>query len=86
MEDLEFKVNGYASTYLTLGWDDFINSPSKKSLEELKALNTEDTHIKHWVKPFPVHFLIKIINALIQVILGTWAYNDQDNRKRFFVT
>jgi hypothetical protein len=44
------------------------------TVEELKAIPTEDDHWEGIItsKPFPVNDLLKIFNAMIQVLNGTW--------------
>jgi hypothetical protein len=49
------------------------------SIAEMQAIPTdEDDHFKHLFSrnPFPTSELIKIVNALIQMLQGTWTSNN----------
>jgi hypothetical protein len=47
------------------------------SVNELQAIPTKDLHFKNFFhKPFPTSELIKIIDALSQMLEGTWQYDN----------
>ncbi|WP_395654557.1 hypothetical protein [Flavobacterium sp.] len=50
------------------------------TVSELQSIQTEDEYFKHFYskKPFPVEELIKIIDALIEMIQGTWTFTNYD--------
>jgi len=50
------------------------------SIQELKSIQSEDYYFKQFFSesPFPVAELIKIIDALIQLLDGTWTSNNYD--------
>lgn len=56
------------------------NIGSYISISELQAIPTVDEDFKHLYsrKPFPTSELIKIINALIQMLQGTWTTDNYD--------
>lgn len=49
------------------------------SVNELQAIPTEDWDFKvYYRKPFPTSELIKIVDALIQMLQGTWTSTNYD--------
>ena len=50
------------------------------SLAELQSIPTEDRHFKLFYssKPFPITELVKIIDALIKMLQGTWELANYD--------
>jgi len=95
LEDMDFKINGHADGYMTLGWGNFIqtntdvqtmtqvlqntktylqNQGGHLSLQQLREVDTEDTTFKYMLekKPFPTSELIKVLEALLQMLAGTW--------------
>lgn len=49
------------------------------SVEELQAIPSEDTFFKNSHHgPFPTSELLRISNALIELLNGTWAFNNHD--------
>jgi hypothetical protein len=109
LEDMKFKIDGYANGYMTLGWGGFIESTVEKqtmiqilqnvkttlqskginiSVSELMSIPTADETLKYMLdkKPFPTAELIRVIDALIQILEGTWEstnYN-MDLNWRYF--
>lgn len=96
LEDMRFKIDGYANGYMTLGWDGFVVTTTEKqtmiqvlqnvrttlqnkgtfiSIEEQKTIATEDHTFEYILgrKPFPTVELIRVIDALIQMLEGTWT-------------
>ncbi len=57
-----------------------LNKGSNISISELQAIPTVDEDFKHLYsrKPFPISELIKIIDALIQMLQGTWTADNFD--------
>ncbi|MGE8552402.1 MAG: hypothetical protein ACN6OB_00510 [Chryseobacterium jejuense] len=51
------------------------NKGASISVAELKSIPTEDIHFQYILdkKPFPTSELIRVINALIQMLQGTWT-------------
>lgn len=99
--DFEGIINGYQSSYLTLGWNKILTNPSEEqtmiqilqtvktslqnkgiyiSISELQAIPTEDVDFKLLFSrnPFPTSELIKIIDALIKMLQGTWDSTNYD--------
>jgi hypothetical protein len=53
------------------------NKGSFISVDELQAIDTEDDDFKiYYRRPFPTAQLIKVIEALIQMLQGTWTSNN----------
>ncbi len=50
------------------------------SVAELQSIPTEDNHFKGFysIKPFPSAELVKILNAFIQMLQGTWTETNYD--------
>lgn len=57
-----------------------LNNGSNISISELQAIPTVDNHFKNFYskKPFPTSELIKIIDALIEMLQGTWTEESYD--------
>lgn len=48
------------------------------SVSELQTIQSDDDYFKSFTKPFPTAELIKIIDALMQMLQGTWDSTNYD--------
>ncbi|WP_336686052.1 hypothetical protein [Chryseobacterium bernardetii] len=61
------------------------NKGSYISFTELQAIPTKDDHFKEfYIKPFPTSDLIKILDALIQMLQGNWNHDAYDMHINYY--